>query len=332
MNTKTAFEPEPFRPHFLARNPHVQTIMGSTTRRSPNVWYRRYRLDTPDGDFVDVDFAEVRGQTWISKPDDSPIVLLLHGLEGDARRGYAGVVYETFSAEGLRCVGLNFRSCSGELNRTPSLYHLGATGDVQLVHDWLTSLYPDAPVAMIGFSLGANVLLKYLGENGEALQDRVFAAAAISPPFDVTGPPRIERGINRFYGQYLLRKLKRKVHLNYDIINQGGDAEAAVNARTITGFDEAVTAPLHGYADAADYYAQNSSQNFLDGIRVPTVIVRAQDDPFFNMDIPFEQIDNQAMLTGIFPERGGHVGFIEGIFNRRDWAIDRALQFFQAQL
>lgn len=309
-----AFSPPEFIPPASLRNKHIQTLAG-TLRHNPHISYRRQRLELPDGDFVDLDFP----QTQTPVPDFAPIVLLLHGLEGDARRGYAAHLYEHLARAGLRAVGLNFRSCSGEMNRTARLYHMGATEDVAFVHDWLDAQFPEVPKGLAGISLGGNVTLKYLGEGGAALNKRLFGAVAISPPFVMTGAQALEQFPNRFYARYLLRKLKRKVRLKAHRIRQGGgDVYQALKARTLAQFDEAITAPLHGFASAQDYYARSSSWQYLPGITVPTLIIRAQDDPFFNSDIPYQTIADNPGLTGLFPAWGGHVGFISELPPRLD--------------
>lgn len=161
---KPGFSVETFRPSRLWLNPHAQTVLANSLRSTNGVAYRRVRLDTADGDFLDLDFASVPG---IELDRRAPLVLLLHGLEGNARRSYASETYRQLARQGVRAVGMNFRSCSGELNRTNTLYHAGKTDDVALVVQWLDSVFPMAAKGMIGFSLGANMLLKYLGEQGK---------------------------------------------------------------------------------------------------------------------------------------------------------------------
>ena len=175
-----SFIPEPYRPSRFWLNPHAQTVLANSIRDMNGVSYRRIRLDTPDGDFLDLDFASIQG---VELGPDAPLVLLLHGLEGNARRSYASETYRQLAHRGVRAVGMNFRSCSGEMNRTSKLYHAGKTDDVAHVIGWLDNLFPDAAKGLVGFSLGGNAMLKYLGERGKDTPIR--AAAAVSPPFDL---------------------------------------------------------------------------------------------------------------------------------------------------
>lgn len=327
------FTPEHFEPHPLFRNSHVQTLAGEYFRPKKGIVFRRLRLDTPDGDFVDLDFPEIPNYTWDDLGADAPILYFLHGLEGDARRGYAQDLYKASAKAGFRCVGLNYRSCSGEMNRNPRFYHMGATDDVGFVHQWLLEQFPDAPMVMVGVSLGGNMLLKYLGECGESLPERVKAGAAISPPFVATGhQPLSDEFLGRLYGRYLLRKLQGKVRQKaWQLRETAADPYRALKATTLRDFDDAITAPLHGFKDAHDYYAQSNSVNFVEHIRRPTLLIRAQDDPFFNADIPHEKITANPYLYHAFPAHGGHVGFIEGTSptNYQNWAQRQVLRFFE---
>ena len=322
------FRPEPLNPPVWLRNPHVQTIGGRVFRHFNDVSYRRIRLDTPDGDFLDLDFADVKNYTWAQRGDNAPILLLLHGLEGDARKGYAVEMYRDAALAGFRPVGMNFRSCSGEMNRTARFYHMGATDDVKFIVNWLHEHYPDVPLFMVGISLGGNMTLKFLGENSHDLDGIVTAAAAISPPIIATGRQAINHGLGRLYGTHLVRQLKRKVRIKIDVIKDSpADGYKALTASTLREFDDAITAPLHGFKDADDYYNQCNSVRFLPDILHPTLIIRSTDDPFFNDDIPHDVIAKNPNLYGVFPRYGGHVGFIDGDSN--DWAQRQIVRFFQ---
>jgi uncharacterized protein len=334
--SRLPFTPESFEPHPLLRNSHIQTLAAEYFRPKKGIEFRRVRLDTPDRDFVDLDFPEIPNYRWEDLGDEAPILYFLHGLEGDARRGYAQDLYKSASKAGFRCVGLNYRSCSGAMNQTPRFYHMGATDDVGFVHQWLLEQYPHAAMVMVGVSLGGNMLLKYLGECGEALPEQVLASAAISPPFVATGhQPLSDELLGKIYGRYLLKKLQGKVRLKAEMLRDtAAKPQAALMAKTLRDFDNAITAPLHGFQDAADYYAQSNSVNFVEGIRRPTLIIRAKDDPFFNADIPYEKIEANPYLYAAFPEHGGHVGFIEGTTpsNYQNWAQRQVLRFFETVL
>ena len=322
---KPAFTAEPFRPSRLWLNPHAQTVLANSLRDEHGVSYRRVRLDTPDGDFLDLDFASIPG---IALDQNAPLVLLLHGLEGYARRSYAGETYRQFARRGVRAVGMNFRSCSGEMNRTSKLYHAGKTDDVALVVDWLDDLFPNVAKGMIGFSLGGNMLLKYLGERGN--DTPVQAAAAVSPPFDLGRIARtFHLGSGRPYASRFMKSLRHKALNHADLNGSAVDIQRVLQAKTMADFDDAVTAPLHGFRDADDYYARNSCGQFLSGIRVPTLVIRAMDDPFFGSDIPHMALAANERLLPLLVPHGGHVAFAEGIWPRRFryWAERQAARF-----
>lgn len=331
MRVHTHIEIDPFQPHPLLRNPHTQTILGTRVRQQNGVTFRRERVELPDGDFIDLDFADVENVTWKQLGNATPIVVMIHGLEGNARSGPAHEIYRYLSHRGVRCVGMNLRSCSGELNRTPRLYHAGATDDIAHVHRWLEDRFPDVPIGFVGISLGANMLLKYLGENGNALQDRVLAAVAISPPFDLLkGNDVMTQGAGLLYARYMLRSLKEKVRGLAPLLEDKVDVSLLDETNNFYDFDDKFTAPIHGFSGAEEYYRTQSSKNFIDGIRVPTLLLRAQDDPFFDPDdIPHNIVDENTFLYGGFPEKGGHVGFIEGALPGQYtyWAERQAARF-----
>lgn len=281
--------------------------------------FRRDRLELPDGDFLDLDFPEVDGERGATTEVGRPLVLVLHGLEGSARSGYALETYRALEAHGVRAVGLNFRSCSGEPNRTARSYHSGETGDLGVVLGVLRGRFPNRPLGVIGYSLGGNVLLKYLGERGPAAPVLLLGAAVVSVPFDLAaGAHCLERGVGHVYAAFFLRSLRSKLRAKFDVIQGRCDWRRALRAQTMREFDEAATAPLHGFRDADDYYRRSSSGPFLPTVRVPTLLVHADDDPFLPGPlVPRETIRNNRSLVARFSGRGGHVGFVTG---RRPWA------------
>lgn len=324
----TRFQPEPFRPPRWLANPHLQTLLAARLRRKDGVSFRRERLTTPDGDFLDVDFADVEGRSWAQLGESTPIVLLLHGLEGSARRPYAHEAYRQLARCGIRALGMNFRACSGEINRLPRTYHAGETGDPAFVLDWLESRFPDTLIGILAFSLGANMLLKYLGERSHSLSNQIKVAVAISPPFDLSSS---ERAMQSLYTRYLMGNLKRKAQSKARLIREVVDLEKIAVAKTLRDFDHLYTAPLHGFQSAEDYYRQSSCGQFLAGIAVPSLILRAQDDPFFDAnDIPYATLASNPCLHNGITRHGGHVGFIEG--RGRFWAERQAAHFLQDAL
>lgn len=294
---------------------------------------RRERVTTPDGDFLDLDWVVDRHGGTASSGPHRAVVVVLHGLEGSARSGYALEAYRQLSARRIEAVGLNFRSCSGELNRGQRLYHSGETEDLRFVVRLLRARFPSAPIGALGFSLGGNVLLKYLGEEGE--QGEVRAAAAVSVPYDLAaGAAHMERGLARVYVWRLLRSLQRKVRARAQDLGDRVDVPRALRARTFWEFDDAATAPLHGFRDADDYYARSSSAGFLARVTVPTLLIHADDDPFLPAAaIPRSSVDANPCLAGVFTRWGGHVGFVAGSpWSRCYWAESRGAQFLAGQL
>jgi predicted alpha/beta-fold hydrolase len=294
-------------------------------------WIRE-RFTTPDGDFLDVDFSEPLSG---GSRDSAPIVLLLHGLEGCSESGYMVEAARACGRHGLRAAALNFRGRSGSPNRRPRAYHAGETGDLDFILSAVHERAPNVPLAVVGFSLGGNVLLKYLGEKG-AQGTRLTAAAGISVPFDLAAATaRMERGMGLLYSRFFLRSLREGVRAKAENGPLSYDPAAALEARTLRDFDELVTAPLHGFLGAADYYERSSSLRYLAAIRVPTLLLQAKDDPFH----PFSSDENSAVrenpwLVDGFVERGGHVGFVGGATPLAPffWAEAEAVRFVATYL
>jgi predicted alpha/beta-fold hydrolase len=260
----------------------------------------------------------------VAAPVNGPIVLILHGLEGSSGSGYVAHTCALLVARGAWPVALNFRSCSGEPNRLLRSYHSGDTTDVGFVVDLLRSENPGVPVGVIGYSLGGNVLLCYLEESGPGAVD---AAVAVSVPFDLAASARkLEQGMGRVYSRHFLRSIKDKIKEKAGRIPDAAPlARTALAARTIRRIDDAWTAPVHGFADAAQYYSSCSSVSRLAGIRTPTLLLQAADDPF----LPMETLDrvrrlrNPSVTCG-FTRRGGHLGYLGARSSVRLWAEARA--------
>jgi predicted alpha/beta-fold hydrolase len=315
-----------FQPHFLFHNAHAQSIGGHLLKRRKGITLVRERIDTPDGDFLDIDYADVPGREWAILGPTAPIALILHGLEGSSGSGYMWELYRQMAARGIRPVGINYRFCSGEVNRTQRLYHAGATDDVALVLEHLRTRFRGVPLLAVGVSLGANLLLKLLGEQGESTP--LSRAAAISPPFELSeGLSVFDDGSGRIYAQNLLRSLKTKVRQKAAV---GGfpdfiEVERVLNVKKVADFDDMLTAKLHGFRDKEDYYAQNSCAQFLPFIRIPTLMIRAIDDPFFSpTEIPYKTIEGNECLHLLLSQKGGHCGFIG---QHGFWAEETAADF-----
>jgi predicted alpha/beta-fold hydrolase len=295
---------------------------------------RRERWELPDGDFLDVDryLPEPAG----ADPGDAPVVLVCHGLEGSSRASYVRGLVALALSRGLAALALNFRGCSGEPNRLPRFYHSGETGDLSLVVDRLAAERPGRPVLLAGFSLGGNVVVKYLGERGDGLPPEVRAAAAISVPFDLAASARAIDGPgfwSRVYRERFMRRLRRKAAAKALRFPGAFDAAAAARARTFAAFDAAVTAPLHGFPSAGAYWSGCSAGRFLAGVRRPLLALSSLDDPFVPAaSIPFEAAAANPAVTLETTPAGGHVAFVSGWpFWPSFWAERRAIAFLAAR-
>lgn len=332
MTTHTGVPSRQFRPARWLGNPHVQTLAGKVLRPTLDIALHRERIETPDGDFLDLDFAGWP-PTSPEAADPAPLVLVLHGLEGTSRRRYMASTYHALLGAGMRPVALNFRGCSGEPNRTPRAYHSGETGDLRFALERLRDRF-GGPLGIVGYSLGGNVVLKFLGESGGDASELVAAAVAVSVPFDLAaGAARIEKGLlGKIYTHYFLSKLRSKVRQKTDLLKDVCDADRVLRARTVREFDDAMTAPLHGFRSAADYYGRSSSAAFIRGIRVPTLVLHSRDDPFLPEDrIPLDAMDANPNVVPILTDRGGHVAFVGGSLLRPDFWGERQIAGFMAE-
>lgn len=291
-----------FRPARWLPGAHLQTVVPALLRPRVQLPLRRERLELPDGDFLDLDWAP---------PAAGPLILLLHGLEGSSRSPYAAGLMRCLHGAGFQALTLHFRGCSGEPNRLPRSYFAGDTGDLQHVVEVLRGRFPDRPLGAVGVSLGGNALLQWLGENGAAAP--LSAAAALSVPFDLDGAARrMERGASRLYQYYLLTRLKRALQRKAGRMELPVDPASARQAHTFRAFDDAITAPLHGFASVDDYYARCSCRPRLQGIRVPTLILHARNDPFMTPQVlpTAGELSQDVRLE--LTDAGGHAGFVEG--------------------
>ena len=319
-----------FSPPWWGRNGHVQTIWGPLFR-ADRLPLRRERLSTPDGDFVDLD--------WLDPVDGAagaPTLLVLHGLEGSSRSHYVSGILRAGRAAGWTGVALNFRSCSGELNRLPRFYHSGETGDLAWVVESLVARAPGVPIGAVGVSLGGNVLLKWLGEVADAAPPELRGAVGISVPFDVAACARVlDRGLRRLvYGHNLLLRLRAKVVENAFVYPGFVDVRAMRRARTFARYDRVVTAPLNGFRDEVDYWTRASSGPYLARIRRPTLLLGALDDPIVPGRTLPRARDLPPQICAEFTGRGGQAGVLEGRWPWRatSWAERRAVEYLTALL
>ena len=299
---------------------HLQSIWPSL-RPPPRVSMQRSRWTAPDGDFVDVDFG--------GDPMAERLLVLFHGLEGGSNSHYARALAGYAESHGWRVAIPHFRGCSGEPNRLPRAYHSGDSEEI----DWVLQRF-NRPVFAAGVSLGGNALLKWLGERGDAARDVVQRAAAVSAPLNVAASGEtLDRGLNRlFYVRHFLATLKPKSLAKLARFPGIYDAQRVRAARTFREFDGLVTAPLHGFRDTDDYWTRASSAPWLEGIRVPTLLINARNDPF----LPERELEAAARkaapsLVLEFPRSGGHCGFLSGPFpGRHAWLPRRLFEFFAA--
>lgn len=328
--------PRSFPPQFHAawwlNNPHLQTIYPALLRKPSPLQRRRERLSTPDGDFIDLD--------WYGE-DRRRLVILLHGLSGSSRSGYIQGLQQALLVGGFASVALNFRGCGGEPNRLARCYHSGDTEDIQFLYRTLRQRLPETALAAVGFSLGGNVLLKWLGEQGDKV--RLFAAVAVSVPLVLSAcASKLDRGFSRVYRDRLLSELKHYIRLKQRSLAGLGLAEEADKLRRlgdlapITSFwqyDERVVAALHGFRDAEDYYRRSSSRPFLKAIRVPTLLIQADDDPFMTEAVLPSASELAAGVSLEVVRGGGHVGFVGGgnPFRPQYWLEQRIPAFLTSQ-
>ena len=289
---------------------------------------RRERVLTPDGDFVDLD--------WLDAPvaPGAPLLLVLHGLEGSWRSHYVRGLLTLARTSGWGGVALNFRSCSGEPNRLPRFYHSGDTDDLDFIVRALAERAPKGRIGAVGISLGGNVLLKWLGEQGDAAKE-IGAAVAISTPYDLERCARIlDQGVARLtYTASFMRSFKAKIRAKARTFPSFVDVAAVMRARTFAAYDRAATAPLHGFADERDYWRRSSCRPYLARVRRPTLLISALDDPFVPPDALPEPSELSPSITTEFTARGGHVGFWEGSpWRPHAWAERRAMAFLSEVL
>ena len=330
------------------RGRHLQTIWPSVLAPRPSPAYRRERWDTPDGDFIDLDWAlddhddkagDKAGDEAADTADNAPLstprplLALFHGLEGSSDSHYSRTLMAAANARGCDGVVIHFRGCSGELNRMPRAYHSGDSDEADWVLRRMSAMRQrnGSPGILLvaGVSLGGNVLLKWLGERGNEA-GFVAAAAAVSPPQDLhAGAIRLSQGFNRLYALNFLVTLRRKSVAMLERHPGLFDAKQVAASRDFFDFDELVTAPLHGFRSARDYWQRSSCRQFLGGITVPTLIINALNDPFLPLEALAQPDEVSRAVALHYPREGGHVGFLRGAPpGRLDWLAERVFAHF----
>ncbi|HEY1232282.1 MAG TPA: hydrolase [Candidatus Binatia bacterium] len=302
---------------------HLQTIYARCLARSYVVSYRRERWETPDHDFIDLD--------WVDHPNGGRLIVLFHGLEGYSQSHYARSLMAKATESGWHGVVPHFRGCSGEANRLLRSYHSGDSNEIDWILRRIKTENPHSEIYPVGISLGGNMLLKWLGEQGERASRIIERAVAVSAPLDLSAAAgELDSGIKKvIYTSYFLRTMRPRALAKIVAHDLGIDAGAIRASATFRQFDDSFTAPVHGFKNAADYWTRCSSKSWLSKIAVPTLVLNAQNDPFLPASALPAENEVSASVTLEFPRTGGHVGFVNGRFpGRLDWLPRRILGFF----
>lgn len=282
--------------------------------------YRRERIELADGDFLDLD--------WHRDANDKPLVLILHGLEGCSTSHYAQGLVRTLAKTDVQSVVMHFRGCSGAPNRLPRSYHAGETGDLDAIVTLLKERFSKRPLMVTGFSLGGNVLLKYLGEQGSNVD--IDRAVAVSAPFMLAeSARRMNQGFSKVYQRQLVRSMHHSLEQKFKMLDTPINLNKLQSQRSFYQFDDYVTAPLHGFADVEDYYTRASSRPYLRSIATSTLIIHAADDPFLTIHAIPSSNELAATVQFELSEHGGHVGFVDGPWpwHRNYWLEQRISRY-----
>jgi predicted alpha/beta-fold hydrolase len=316
-----------FSPAWWLPGPNLQTLWGKFMRPGSRLETTLERIDTPDGDFLDLHH--------LAGDKNAPLLVLLHGLEGSLRSHYIQGLLSEAHQRGWRAVVLIFRSCGASMNRAKRFYHSGETSDLSFAISHLIQSNRDAQIVLTGVSLGGNVLLKYLGERQNNVPPQIAAAAAVSVPYDLgRAAGHIDKGFAKVYQRSFIKSLQSKALAKLEQFPDIAAKDQIAAIRTMRDFDNRITAPLHGFTDADDYYTKSSARAWLHGIRVQTLLLSAIDDPFLPSEV-LEEIETAAAenpsLETEFTSHGGHVGFVGGTSPLRpDYYMEKRVGSFLA--
>lgn len=315
-----------YQAKFPFNNTHFNTIF-RTVFTNIQVDYNRERLELEDGDFIDLDFAKVQSNT---------LVILLHGLEGSSNSKYILALTKKLNADHIDALSVNFRGCSGESNRLPHTYHSGKSEDLKLVIDTIVKKYSYDKIAIVGYSMGGNITMKYLGEQGDALNEKICCAFAISAPCDLAGSSNeLSKSRNVLYMKRFLKTLKSKTLEKLSQFPEIDiDKVTLLKAKDFKDFDSLFTAPMNGFSSAEDYWEKASSFPHLKSIEIPTLLLNALDDTFLSESCyPYEIAKDHPFLSLETPKYGGHVGFNQyKIGKSSTWLEDRILSFIKEHI
>jgi predicted alpha/beta-fold hydrolase len=324
--------PAPYRAPAWLPGGHLQTLYAALAAPRPRVHYRRERWETPDNDFIELDWCVERNARAAVEDPAKPLVVLFHGLEGNSNSPYARALMAAVRGAGMRGVVVHFRGCGSELNRQPRAYHSGDSPEIDWILRRLRSRHAAAALYACGVSLGGNALLKWLGEQNLAATAIVNAAAAVSAPLDLMAAGNaLDAGFNLIYTRNFLRTMKRKALLKLVQFPQLYDKEKLLASNTLRAFDNLITAPLHGYRDTDDYWTRASSKPWLTRIAVPTLVLNARNDPFLPASALPRGDEVSPFVRLEQPDEGGHVGFVSGLVpGHLHWLPRRLLAHFTA--
>lgn len=308
------FSPDIFQPAWWAFNSHVHTVVSSFSEVKP-VSVERIEITTPDNDFLEVDLVDLK--------NEKPVVALFHGLEGSSERFYIRNLMWDLKEAGFSSVALNFRGCGSRINEQPRFYHSGETSDYVTFFKWIGARFLNKPIYAVGFSLGGNALIKSLGEGGT--NHPAERAVAVSPPYDLkAGSLNLERGFNKVYAYRFLRTLAQKL----EIKRAQYPELPTFDGNTLYGFDDQVTAPVHGFNSADHYYETCSSKKFLSQVKTPLLLIHSKQDTLCPLEFaPFKIIEENPFISTIFTEKGGHVGFVS---SPRNWLNETIINWLQS--
>lgn len=320
---------EPYKAPFWLPGGHLQTIIASLFSKGAEVSYRRERWELNDGDFVDVDWADADTDRTEHK---KPVIVIFHGLEGNSQSQYAKSLIGAASAKGWHGAVIHFRGCSGEPNRLPRTYYAGDSAEINTMLARVRALYPESPIYAVGYSLGGNALLKWLGELSDQSLHIISKAVAVSAPIDLAASAdSLDNGLNRIlYTPLFVDSMRPKALAMSRRFPGLLDDKRISQAKTIHDIDNAVTSVLYGAKNATDYYQKNASKPYLKSIRLPTLIINAKNDPFMPAAYLPTVADVSASVTLGYEEEGGHVGFYTaGVSNQNGWLPNRIIEFLE---
>jgi predicted alpha/beta-fold hydrolase len=321
MNTK-------FKAAFGLKNKHLQTIYATYFRHLTPMYFAIEKFTLSDGDFVECYWKKLQNHK-----NTTPIVILFHGLTGSYKSPYIQGTMQKLKKAGFSSVLMHFRGCSGKENSLPRSYHSGDTKDAFEFISSIKNRYPDAKIFAVGYSLGANMLLKLLGEQKEKC--KLNAAVGVSAPMllDVCAN-HMNQGFSKLYQKRLLKDLNAALEKKYDSYEMQNlihiKKENINKLQSFWAFDDAYTAPIHGFSSAKEYYKKSSAKQYLKDIEIPTLIIHSKDDPFMTEDVIPKKNEVSKKVQLEITKHGGHVGFIAGnLFKPEYWMEKRVVEFFK---